>query len=469
MPNFTTLNSETATVVRARWSRRKKFAVTSIWTPDNPVGGGNVAGFTSPPWPVCYFVHGGSRNSPNSLDPETDAQVLMLINELSCAVVAIDYTPGGFYEAAAQEPDAEFWPESVLSTHEWVQWLREHAADATLLGSGSRSLSADPQRSIMVGGSSGGWDALQLQYSRDGDLPYAGGPERRGDARFGGRFGSRCNFVYVSQAQAVASTFCQTRHASPAPSSYTVSGAHAGGVTSVTVTGGTGRFLRANRVKFNAAGQEYAVRADSASPATALSIYPSLQSGLSGGETVDIQTTNFEKYDDYSWMGGYFFRRGDGRVWQRDATSAAGDVEFDWNLKRQADVDLLLTSDNPRVKEVAIVLSGNSADNLIRSYVATANEFSFRNHVPMPHGTVAVGGFAPAYINLHQEVGALLVAFALDAAGNTSNVAAYLGNTTSNPDTEVGATNWNKGQNADFTAGTPGSVLKAFLQARSFA
>lgn len=465
MPDFTTLTAETATVDRARWSRSKRHARLSIWTPDNPVGGGNVSGYTAPPWPVCFHIHGGSRNNPNAVDPGTDANVLMLVNELSCAVVSIDYPPGGFYEAAAQEPDAEFWPESILSTHEAVQWAREHAADATLLGSASRSLTTDPQRSIMVGGSSGGWDVLQLQYSRDGDLPYSGGPERRGDARFGGRYGSRCNFVHVAQPQALASTFCKSKHASPAPSSYTVSGAHSGGATSITVTGGTGRFLRANRIKFNGTGQEYAVTTDSASPATTLAIYPSLQSGLSGGETVDLQTTNFEKYGDYSWMGGYFFRRGDGRVWQRDVTSAAGDVEFDWHLKRQADVDVLLTADNPRVKEVAIVLTGNSADNLIRSHTSTANEFSFRKHAPVPHGTLAFGAVAPAFINLHQEVSSYLVAFALDVAGNTADVALYAGNATSNPDSEVGSNNWNKGQNADFSA----AVLKAFLQARNFA
>lgn len=463
MPDFTTLTAATATY-SGRWKRGGRFCNFRVWTPDNPAGGGNVSGYDAPPWQnVVVFKHGGAKMNPNDLDLNTNSTALMLINELSAVIVSYDTTPSGFYESTALEPDALYWPETHQEDAEFISWLGANATNTTIFGTGKSIQSANRNTWMHYGSSSGAWDVLKTQCAREGDFPLPTGALQRGEARFAANTSYYCNVVLVSQPQTMLATFVKSKHASPAPASYTVNGAHSAGVSTITIAGGTGRFLKGNRIQFNGTGQVYAIDADSAASPTSVAIYPTLQTGVSNGATVDLVTTGLEKYADQGWCGGYFFPSNSGYVWNDDATLTTPAV-YPWENKRQADVDKMLTSDNPRVREVSWVFVGASGNELIKSTAGTSNEFAFLKHVPGPYGTLADGAIDSAHNDLHGEWQSFYIAWLLDQLGNTTNVALYAGNTTSNPNVEVNATNWNKGQNADFSA----SVLKTFLQARGW-
>lgn len=533
MADFTNFDSSNATAV-GRWSRSKRNSGFRIWTPDNPTGGGPVAGYQAPPWKVVYWKHGGGRSQPNDLDLPSNSTAQMLVNELSCALVSYDTPPGGFYEPNAIDSEAAYFPENIFDDHDAISWFRTHATDAALWGSG-KSISTLPSKSRHWGGSSGGWDVLQTQLGLPGDLLRRGRFSRRGEDRFAGDFDSRCDFVLVNIAQTMLSTFCrslvddpasgytvngsqspgatsipvtggslqfktndlirfdgdptdytvQSDSATPAttvsidpplvrsissgaivrfvgPHKYTGNGAFSTGVSSINVTGGIGRWFKGNRFTIAGDSQVYCVTADSASPATSLSIYPTLKVSASGGQALTRVTTAMDKYARQGWCGNYFFPSDSGFVWQDDIVLAGSKAVFPWGVKRRADIDRLINAYNPRVKQLNIVLIGATANTLIKSTTSLADEFSFLNHAPVPYGTLAEGSIDAAHNELHGEWQSFLVAYLLDLMGNTSNVALYAGNSTSN--TTVGATNWNKGRNADFST----AVDKAFLQARGF-
>ncbi len=463
MPDYTTLDRTTA-AYSGRWGKRGKFQRVRIWPPTNPVGGGNVSGYLAPPWRVVFFKHGGGKMNPDDLDLGSNSTALYLANTLGCAVISYDTTPGGFYEPGAVEPEAKYWPETHEEDAAFIAWIRSRATDTALFGAGG-SISTLPGKSLHWGLSSGGWDVVKTQLARDGEFEYASGAIQRGEARFARKFDHRCNFVLVNQHQSILSSFCKSKVAATDPvDSYTVNGAHSIGATSVSITGGTGAWVKGNRLTITGDSQQYAVRTDKASGAGSLDIFPALRVTLSGGETIERVETGMDKYGDHAWCGGYFFRSGD-YIWQADTVSGASGAEFPWETKRQADADLQITSDNPRVKEVAWMFIGASVgagtdDPLFTS--ALTGETSFRQILPAPYGLATEGTIHPGFINLHEEAQAFAMGYALDAAGNTSNVAVYQGNSTSN--TTVAATNWNKGRNADFSS----AVLGAFLTSRGF-
>jgi hypothetical protein len=244
-------------------------------------------------------------------------------------------------------------------------------------------------------------------------------------------------------------------------SSYTVNGSHSIGATTIAVTGGTGAWVFGNRLRFSSEAADYAVTEDKASGSGNLKIFPALRAGLSGGETIERQDTGSEKYGDHSWCGGYFFPSGQGVIWQSDTVSGASGQEFPWDIKRQADADVQCAADNPRVKEINWIFLGSSGTEVLFTSALTGEQ-SFLEMLPAPYGNAADGYIHPAHNDLHNEAQSFALAYVIDALGNTSNVALYAGNSTTN--TTVGATNWNKGRNSAFDP----TVLEAFLAARSF-
>lgn len=459
MPDYATLNRATASY-SGRWGKRGKFQTFRMWLPTNAAGGGNVSGYSAPPWRVVAFKHGGAKMNPQALDLDTNSSALYFANTLGCVVVSYDTTPGGFYEPTAQEPDSKHWPETHEEDAAFIAWLRSNWNNTALFGAGG-SISVLSSKWLHWGLSSGGWDVIKTQLARDGEFDYASGAVQRGDARFLAKYGHTCDFVWVNQTQAILSTFVKSKLASPAPSSYTVNGAHSIGATTLAITGGTGAWVKGNRLSITGDSLQYAVSADKASGAGNLSIFPALRVALSGGEAIAQELTNVEKYGDYAWCGGYFFRQGQGIIWQSDTVSGATGLEFPWDIKRQADADVQCTADNPRVKEVAWLFLGATGGGELLT-TALTGELSFRNILPGTYGLAADGTIHPAFSSLHSEAQAFALAYVLDQLGNTSNVEVYAGNATTN--VNVGETNWNKGRASAFNT----TVLGTFLSSRNF-
>lgn len=483
MGDFTTLTRATATST-GTWSFDGMICSYQIWTPDNPVAGSPVSGYVAPGstgWPVAFFRMGGANMNPADLDLGTNTSYLTLANTFSCVIVAYDVTPGGFYLPGVVDPRAKFFPESFAEDAAAIIHFRNHAEDADYFGIGSITTEAD--RSLHGGLSSGGWRVLKTQLSRDGDFDYIATALQRGEHRFARRHSHVCNFVYVNQPQVLMSTFTMSKFVAAVQaradiddtlSDYTVNGALTAGVSSAVVANDTVAAIKGQRITFGAATTQYALTADYAGGAGTMSFQPALAANVSDGAAVNFVETALEKYssdtgrsENGSWCSGYYFSSASGYIWQDSIDVADPDAVFPWEIKRQGDVDNMISDDNPRVMDANWLFIGSSGNTLITS--EQTGEKSFLAHAPAPWGTLADGTIDPSHNSLHGEFQSFLAAYALDACGNTENVAVYAGNTTSNPNSEVtgGAneTNWNKGQNADFDS----SVLTSWLQARDFA
>jgi hypothetical protein len=459
VPDFSRLDLSTATY-SGRWGKRGKFQKFRVWTPTNPAGGGNVSGYLAPPWRAVFFKHGGGKMNPDDLDLNTNSTALYLANTLGCAVISYDTTPGGYYVEEAQEPEMKVWPETHEEDAAFIAWIRTHAEDEDIWGAGG-SISTDPVKSLHWGSSSGAWDVIKTQLARDGEYDYASGGLQSSDAAFARKFGHTCAHVLANQQQAILSTFVKSKVAAVDPvDSYRVNGAHSIGATTIAINTGSGAFLKGNRILIDGDSDQYAVNGD-LDGAGNLPIFPALRINLAGGETIERQTTTMDTYGDFGWCGGYFFPQGEGWVWQADIETDANLVEFPWERKRAADADLQLTADNPRVKQANWLFIGSASSNPLLT-TALTGELSFRNILPGVHGLAADGDIHPAHNDLHNEAQAFAVAYIIDALGNTTNVAVYAGNATSN--VNVGETNWNKGRNADFST----TILGTFLTTRGF-
>ena len=440
MSFYLTYDATTATA-SGRWSRRKKHSDFLIFAPDLTV-------FTTLPRPVVFLKHGGARMNPGDIGIASTSTTDLITDTMGAYLVIYDCPPGGFYNAGAQDPDCEFWPESVESDIEALAWFISRHDDSALWGAGS--ISQNPDLRMHWGSSSGGWDVLHCQLSQDGAVPYGSGPLQRGEDRFAINASHLCNVVFVNQPQVMLSTFTAVRAATatyPTPHTftYTVNGAHAIGSGTLAVTGDTEPIYTGSRLIIGSS--KYVATADYAGGPGSISVYPLIDATLSGGEaiSVDFSTsgTDVSKYHPYAWCGSYLFRNGIGWTWDT----------FPSAIKEQSDVTSQVTSSNPRVTDVAWVIIGATANEIITS--ALTGERSFLNHV-------TPGTQEPAFNELHSEHQGFWLAYCLDLAGNTTDVHLYQGNTVSNPTLHNAA--WNKGRNAGFSP----SVLQAVLESKGW-
>ena len=480
MGDFTSLTRANATAI-IRYAVDGVPCEALIWTPDNPHGSGHVSGYRAPTaggkdgWAVTFFAQGGAGINQRAQDLNTNSTALKLINGHSSVIVSYDTVPLGFYLDAASDPRAKLIPDTFGDDAALIMHIRAHAWDSDYFGAGN-GVSVLPELSLHWGSSEGGTSAARTQLHRDGDFEYEPDPVYgQAEHRFARRHTHCCKFVLVNQLQVCRASMVMSKFSAavqaraddvlePPLSTYTANGAHAAGVSTLNVTGDTVALIRGNRLLIGS--YSYAVDADYAGGAGAVSIVPSLRVALSGGETVDIDETALEKYGttNQAW-GQYDYLVGDGYIWQDDLELDDPDAVYSWELKRQNDVDLMVTSDNPRVTETVWILIGSSANEEITSELT--GEQSFKAHAYAPVGTLADGATSALDNNLHGEKHAFILAEALYLAGNTEHVYLYVGNTTSNPNStlaENGGRAWNKGQNADFSA----TVLSTILTAEGF-
>ena len=432
-PRYATYDSTTATA-SGRWSRRHKFSNYLVWSPDPALYTGAR--------PVIYFKHGGARMQPNDLGLGSSTIATMCTDELGAFVVSYDCNPGGFYVAGGQEPDAEFFPESIESDIAALSWFNSRPTDTALWGA-TGSISTNWLLRAHWGSSSGGYDVAHAQLTPDGDVDYGEvATLRRGEAAYAVGASHRCGCVIVNQAQLMLSSFTAQRGGvAHGYDVYTVSGAHSVGASTLAVATGTGAIYKGNALVIGS--KKYVATADRATPGTggnAIPIYPTIEEDLTGGETVTVELgtdgSDLSKYWPYAWCGGYLYRIGTGYTWDT----------FPMARKQQADATRLARSDNPRALEATWVLIGGSGNELITSSVNAGDPKSFLNHMTS-------GVQDPAYSDLHSEHQSFAMAHLLDAAGNTTKVHLYQGNTTSNPGPYSGSGGpaWNKGTNALFS------------------
>lgn len=199
--------------------------------------------------------------------------------------------------------------------------------------------------------------------------------------------------------------------------------------------------------------QEFALTEDmdtgGSSPYT-MYLFPSLKTDLASGSVVVVQHYAPEAYGELSWAHQYLFSSTAGWVWRSDDASGNG---FPLAEKIPADIDQLLSLDNPRVYEVHPIFSGAEGTSLAQCSLSGDDSF-WNMYTP--------GEINPAYIDLHDQFQAWYVAHWLYSVAENSTVAAYMGSFRSNPLAGADATvPWNLGRNAAYTA----TVVSDYLEA----
>lgn len=204
---------------------------------------------------------------------------------------------------------------------------------------------------------------------------------------------------------------------------------------------------------------DYAVRTDYAGGAGSIAIYPTLQYAVAAGSTVELyHPASQEGYGEHSWAVGYTGTASMGRVWRSDASSGLGVPLAE---KRDADVDRVVTSRNPRAYELNLMISGAEGEGLNRVDILTGERSFWERRGSAVGAPVVV---LPEHMNLHDTADMAFLMHQLyvlrNAAGiNAAGLGAYLGGRQSNPLGTDAAVPWLLGRNAAFDA----QVLKAWL------
>lgn len=220
-----------------------------------------------------------------------------------------------------------------------------------------------------------------------------------------------------------------------------------GDALAVTVPGGTLVKIRT----------EYAVRTDYAGGAGSVQIWPTLQFPVTAGAAVELvhPSDNQEQYGPWSWAVGYCGTRSMNRPWRSDDSSGRGvPLQEKWD----ANVDRFLRSNNPRVYELNLMLSGAFGGGLQRvDSLVHERSFWLRRNVAVPT-------ILPEHIGLH-DTGDMahlmhqLYVQRLSRTRNVSGLAGYFGSRRDNPLGTDASVPWLLGRNAAWSA----QVLKAFL------
>lgn len=234
----------------------------------------------------------------------------------------------------------------------------------------------------------------------------------------------------------------------PITYTHTVSEDYAGGAGSIKIAGNalTVDVPAATAIKVQ---QVVAVVSDVSAPVTGatpatVTVWPPLMMAFPATtSTVSFGHDVPESYGEPSWAGAYVMSAGQGYTWRT----------FPIARKREADVDFLVVAENPRVKEINLMISSPSGLCLQRVDSLThARSFwpRWNQTTPAP---------LPEHIDLHDCSQMAALAHEMYLAGNRNNVHAYLGGRDVNPNATNVDLPWLKGRNASFSA----SALKAFL------
>ena len=175
----------------------------------------------------------------------------------------------------------------------------------------------------------------------------------------------------------------------------------------------------------------YAVTADFTSGS--VSIKPSVQYPITASSSaVAIERIAGEALgiDEKSWAGGgYGFTGNSGFVWRSDHHSGRG---FPLARKRQMDVDYMVRSDNPRAKEINLLIVAPASTTILRSDILTGERSFWINRNLEIEGLSVAEYVDPTYVDLHDGANSSLLARKLYLLGN-QNVTIYVGTRFDNP------------------------------------
>lgn len=416
-----------------RFSDRSKFGVARIWLPDasvfDPV---KLEG-----WNLVVRLHGGNGNNQGDLDPESSQFLLMLLNQLGCVVVSINWQDNGFYVPGGQDPRALFFPDGLLEPAMIVTWLVQRSEDASLFGPGG-GITSDPDRIALFGLSDGAWRAALLTYLRRNEL----GLEPAVEKLLGTEF-VQPNVLIASSGHFDIEHFWMSEPIDSL-SGWSTTTEKLAGATTLDLGGGKGEWHVGHQLELalpNQKGFEYLVTAIAGDT---LTVWPPLRVPAAAGTQVFPFDTGLSKYAQggYSWLGAPLFRAGGNITW----------ASFPPERKRDAGLWPRITRENARVNAVRAVLLYPPAEPLVTNDGDPVSGWRAFLSSPAPN---------PRYQNLHAEANAYALAgllSELDLTQGTDPDDDFLlraGGQRSNPDP---ATRFNN------TAGEVTAALKLFLQ-----
>lgn len=421
------MSAHPATTRAVRYMRHGKYNILHIFDPDPALWTG--------PRPVLICWPPGGNMSKGDWDWGSDPILKMFTDDLGGYVVLANGRQGGHYLEPVEEQDMLFSPNLQLESNIVPMFLKANATNSAVFGS-TYEAQTEPRYYAIYGTSAGAWRSLWGQLVPRGDMAdLADALAVTGDPIYKYDYDHTVGHFFGDTIQCQLTTFsdCLTSTAA----TYTVNGNMAAGASSITITAGNGQtFWRGNRIRFNGAGQQYAVTADKAGAGT-LTLFPPLVTGVSTGATVDVVATGQEVYGDQSWAMAYVGTKSDGRVWRSDDPSGLG-VPMDEKL--QASLHYLVRADNPRVGELNIMLyrGAGSCLELVNTTSGVRSFWTLRNQ--------ATPTVLPDHTNLHDEADAAFLAHSFYlAGGNSPNVNAYIGDADSNPTGTSTEVPWLKG------------------------
>jgi hypothetical protein len=448
MPALTELTRATA-IASGRWSREGEHCDWVAWARDPSAGKRKVV----------FYSHGGAETDWENVDINSNTTYLMLVNDLNTIVISYDTSPGFFRVESGEGTSSKDIFEKQFEHMAAIAYLRRLLGDPAngILPSGMW-ISVEPNESGHGGGSSGAYDVLRAQLTSSDALGDAWNKAIRGEGRFSRAYGHECNFLVLSIPQVSLSQFHEyyvdpaiaggdTTYLTNTPATVTPIGS-----STIALDGDTKALFRGNRIIVNVAGTNYtyAVTADYAGGPGSVSIFPLVKANIPDNTPVVFVHEAVETYGKLGWASQYLFSAASGYVWRSDDPDG-----FPMEVKRQADVDLMLDVTNPRVHDIHVIFNGADVFGLITS--ALVGEQSFLE-------TWDPGFAHPAKIDLHGGHEAFYVAYWLwIVAGNTTG-AMYVGSAAVNVNVGDPSVPWNTGLHGAYDS----NVAKLFFQNRGW-
>jgi hypothetical protein len=403
--SFYTKLDRTNAHATVRFSDRSKFGAARIWLPDRTTFPPSATGG----WSLVVRVHGGNGNNQGDIDPDDDANVLlMMINELGAVVVSINWQDNGFYQPLAQDPRALFFPDGLLEPALIVPWLLQRADDPELFGNGG-FITTDPDRIAMLGVSDGGWRAALIAYVRPGasDLANAIAVLTNSTADPGGDF-PRANVLISVSAHFDVEHFWMAQPVGELKGWSTVTSAPQG-ATQIEVAGPPDPWRVGHELFFPLAPHSAWRYLVTAVAGSTLTLSPPLRDDMPVHARIERFVQVQAKYSEggYSWLGAPMFRAGLGTTW----------ASFSAQRKREASLWAQIAADNPRVQRVRAILLYRPSEPYVTNDDTSTGWRAFVNS----------SGANPRYQDLHGEGNGFALGGLLTELGFSEGVGASAG------------------------------------------
>lgn len=514
MPDLIELTRATA-CYSGEWNRNGEYCRFDVWAkdPDATVR------------KVDYYGHGGAETNWEDTELNTNANRLMLVNELNAAVIGYDVSPGFFQLESGEDFNSRDVFHKQLEHVAAISRIRTMLSVAGTLPNGM-TVTTNPALSMQSGESSGGYDAMRAQFLPARAIPTSLRRAINPDARFGRDQNHLCNIVLANIAQGPLSQFCEYVTSTSGDTTYLSNGTNSAGATTLVVDGDSAQLYRANRIAVSFA--TFYVSSGVASGATLIPVSGDARA-LKRGDwiTFVVAATTYEHQiqDDYAGGSGSIKVQtsisvtipASTAIGYRQELVVKADHSGSGSISVYPSLTLAVPDNTPIVLLHAAAgetygakswaqqyLFSSSSDYVWRSDDASGRGFPmdvkrladvdylFDLANPRVHQVnliltgasanslvtsdltgersfLSAANFTPGvpaahFIDLHSEHQAFWIAYWLRMVAFNMNVALYAGNKVTNANSGDVSVPWNLGTNADFSS----AVLKAYLQARGW-